>query len=431
VLSYTREEFLAHPEHDGQEGDLRDYDWDDHLDVAVRAHLLDRWLSEDAPGAPMVDTSIRPEPEDAGLTPDALLKSGLFPAVAADGMRREPRACRSVPVEETVSVMERALLARGGAPSRRVGLLIADLREMILSQGREAALVTAVDPATGAAVDGETHVVLSWETEYSPVMIRISVVPRPEVRGELLHPACSFAACPDGVRTTPEDHRLAEAKVRAVCAGTVLAAFLKCDGRAAFTVGWQPHDIDPEQVTDLDEVRDWWEGTSWCAQYGDSYLEVYYDYGAGAWFGHPHLIPTQAQIDEEQDDYPAKDCTTLGAPGEPGTDDWMLGDQLHSLATSAFLTEVEAFRRACREQCRDQSDAPDELVDALLDEFLARPLESVGGPERRMAVWADTDETGRFWRADGTIDVFDDARRLLVVGPGEALYMIFKGETGS
>ncbi|MGO4753310.1 hypothetical protein AB4212_32680, partial [Streptomyces sp. 2MCAF27] len=132
------------------------------------------------------------------------------------------------------------------------------------------------------------------------------------------------------------------------------------------------------------------------------------------------------------DGYPAQHCTTLGTPGEPATSLWMLGDRLHSLDTAAFLTEVEAFRRACRHQCRETSDTSAELVDALLDELLARPLERVGGPERRMLVWADADGDGGFWRADGhSIDVYEDARRLLVVGPHEALYMIFNGDSGS
>ncbi|MDW6063070.1 hypothetical protein SAZ11_39970 [Streptomyces sp. FXJ1.4098] len=37
-----------------------------------------------------------------------------------------------------------------------------------------------------------------------------------------------------------------------------------------------------------------------------------------------------------------------------------------------------------------------------------------------------------FWRTDDhSIDVYEDARRLLVVGPDEALYMIFNGDSGS
>ncbi|MEU5641728.1 hypothetical protein [Streptomyces milbemycinicus] len=444
MLSPTIEQFLDHPEHDAPEGDAAEgdllaEDWNEQLDVAVRVHLLDRWLSEDAPDAPMVLTDIRPEPNEPWMMrPDALVKTGLFPAVEhTSGTRRDPHACRAIAVAEAASAVERALLAGGSAPSRRVERLIADLRELILSQGREAVLVTVVDPVTGAVVPDETHVVLAWETEYDAAL-RISVVPRRERegRGEPRHAACSFAACPDGVRVPPEEHGVAEAKVRALCAGTVLAALLKCDGRAAFSVGWRPHGLDPEQAADLDEVREWWENTSWCEEYDDTFLGVYYDYGAGAWFGPPHLIPTQEQIDnidsEGRDDYPARDCTTLGAPGESATSLWMLGDQLHSLHTAAFLTEVEAFRRACRHQCRETSDVSGPLVDALLDELLARPLERVGGPERRMLIWADADEDGGFWRTDDhSIDVYEDARRLLVVGPHEALYMIFNGDSGS
>ncbi|MGW3562986.1 hypothetical protein ACWDSL_03625 [Streptomyces sp. NPDC000941] len=425
MLNPTIEQFLDHPEHDAQKENLLAEDWNGQLDVAVRVHLLDRWLSEDAPDAlmvPMVLTDIRPEPNEPWMTrPDAIVKTGLFPAVAHTS---------AIAVAEAAAAVERALLAGGSAPSRRVELLIADLRELILSQGREAVLVTVVPD--------ETHVVLAWETEYDAAL-RISVVPRREQeqeregRGEPRHAACSFAACPDGVRVAPEEHDAAETKVRSLCAGTVLAALLKCDGRAAFSVGRRPHGLDPEQAADLDEVRDWWESTSWCEEYDDTYLGVYYDYGAGAWFGPAHLIPTQEQLDsEDPDGYPAQYCTTLGAPGESATSLWMLGDRLHSLDTAAFLTEVEAFRRACRHQCRETSDASGPLVDALLDELLARPLERVGGPERRMLVWADADGDGGFWRADGhSIDVYEDARRLLVVGPHEALYMIFNGDSGS
>ncbi|MGO4429210.1 hypothetical protein AB4Z54_63395, partial [Streptomyces sp. MCAF7] len=116
--------------------------------------------------------------------PDAIVKTGLFPAVEHTS---------AIAVAEAAAAVERALLAGGSAPSRRVELLIADLRELILSQGREAVLVTVVPD--------ETHVVLAWETEYDAAL-RISVVPRREreERGEPRHAACSFAACPDGVR---------------------------------------------------------------------------------------------------------------------------------------------------------------------------------------------------------------------------------------
>ncbi|ADI10532.1 hypothetical protein SBI_07412 [Streptomyces bingchenggensis BCW-1] len=202
----------------------------------MRVHLLDRWVSEDAPDAPMVLTDIRPEPNEPWMMrPDALVKTGLFPAVEhTSGTRREPHTCRAVAVAEAASAVERALLAGGSAPSPRVELLIADLRELILSQGREAVLVTAADPVTGTVVHDETHVVLAWETEHDAAL-RISVTPRPKGRAEPLHAACSFAACPDGVQAASEEHRLAEAKARALCAGTILAAFLKCDGRAART----------------------------------------------------------------------------------------------------------------------------------------------------------------------------------------------------
>lgn len=357
------------------------------------------------------------------------MKSGLFAVIDPEsGMQREPSDCRPVAVAEAAAVVERALLASGDAPSPRVALLAANLRETIVSEGQEAALVTVVDPATGSVAEDETHVVLSWKS-WSSAVIRISVVPRPG-SSEPLDPACSFAACSNGVQVTPEEHRLAEDRLRAICAGTVLAALLECEGRAAFQVGWQPHGIDPGHHGDLAAVRAWWETTTWHNQYEDDHIDVYYDYGSGDWEGrHAHLFPDPEQLDEDDGDVPAQHCLVLGDPAEPTTEDWTLGDEMRPLDTVAFLAEIEAFRQACR----DQTTAG-ELSDFLLDELLARPLARIGGPERRMVVWADADgdADGAFWRtSEGTIDPDDDARRLLVVGPSEALYIVFRGEMGS
>jgi hypothetical protein len=422
--SWETEEFLGHSESCDQEAEVFGLEWDEYADVAVRVHLLDRWLYEDSPGAPAILTDLRTDQQDAGLTPEALTKNGLFRVIAPESqMRREPRDCRLLTVPEAASIVERALLDWGGTPSRRVVLLAADLRETIISEGQEAVLVTVVDPVTNTVMEDETHVVVSGMAWAAPA-IRISVVPRPE-GGEPLDPACSFAACLSGVRLTPEEHRLAEARLRAICAGTALAALLECDGRAAFKVGWQAHGIDPGHHCDLATVRAWWESTTWHEQYDDDYIGVYYDYGAGAWCGsHTHLIPDQEQLDE-LDDHPQPHLV-LGDPAEPSTGIWTIGDGMRPLDTTTFLAEIEALRHAGR----DQTTAG-QLVDFLLDELLAQPLERVGGPEHRMAVWADADGTGEFWRTDEEIDVYDDARRLLVVGPSEALYIVFRGEMGA
>jgi hypothetical protein len=207
-----------------------------------------------------------------------------------------------------------------------------------------------------------------------------------------------------------------------------LAALLECDGRAAFKVGWQPHGIDPGHHGDLATIRAWWETTMWHDQYVYDHIDVYSDYGAGDWGGrHTHLFPDPEQLDDEFDgEVPGQHCLVLGDPAEPSTGIWMVHDGMRPLDTTTLLAEIEALRHAGR----DQTTAG-QLVDFLLDELLARPLERVGGPEHRMVVWADADGTGEFWRTDEEIDVYDDARRLLVVGPSEALYIVFKGEMGA
>ncbi|GAB2599728.1 hypothetical protein GCM10027168_35980 [Streptomyces capparidis] len=426
--SYAVEEFVGHSERcDQQSEGLLDDGWDEFVDIPVRVHLLDRWLGEDGPAGSGVLAAARTTGQDVELTPEALPGSGLFGAVDSAGrVRREPRACRTVPVAEAASAVERALRAGGGTPSRRVALLAADLRAVLDAEGREAALVTVADPATGAVAEDETHVVLSWNGG----LVRVSVVPRPG-GGEPIDPACSFAGCPDGARIAPEEHGLTEARGRAVCAGTVLAALLGCDGRAAFSVGWRPHGIDPGHPDRLTAVRAWWESTPWHDQYPDDHMDVYYDYGAGDWLGrHRHLAPTPEQIaDEDGDDYPGRDCLVLADPAEPRAEGWFaVGDPMLPLDGGTLLAQVEAFRAACREQAA----APGELVDPLIDELLAGPLERVGGPERRMLAWADAVGTGAFWHdADGTVDVHEDARRLLVVGEREALYLVFRGEMGA
>ena len=241
--SWKTEEFIGHSDRCDQEAGVLGLDWDDYADVAVRVHLLDQWLCEDSPGAPTVFTELRTDRQVDGLTPESLVKCGLFPVTAPENrMRREPRECRPLTVPEAASIVERALLGAGGAPSQRVVLLAANLRETITSRGQEAVLVTVMDPDTNTVMENETHVVVSGIAWNAPI-VRIGVVPRPESSTQI-DPACSFAACSNGVRLTHDEYGLAGARLRAICAGTVLAALLECEGRAAFKIGWQTHGIE-------------------------------------------------------------------------------------------------------------------------------------------------------------------------------------------
>ncbi|MFC4012952.1 hypothetical protein ACFOY2_37390 [Nonomuraea purpurea] len=417
-MSYEVEEFLEHSDHCAEPGEgLLDEDWDEQVDIAVRVHLLDRWLREDSPDAPSVFADLR----IAELDPDALLESGLFQVIApGSDLEREPREYHALTAAEAAATVEQAVLAAGGPPSPRVALLADDLRTIIAEQAGEAALVTAVDPATGAVADGETHVVLAWGA--LSAVIRISVLPHhPD---DALDPVCAFAMCPDGVTLDPVERRRSAARLRAVCAGTVLAFHLECDGRAAFRVGWRPHDIDSG---DFAAVRAWWETTGWHEQYEEDYVDVYYDYGAGDWGGHhSHMMPPATQMADEDDD-PFKDSLVLGDPAAPVDSIWLLGGQLNHLSREVFEAELEALRQACRAQAM-----AGELADHLLNELLTVPLGLVAGQEDRLAVWADADDGGAFWRGGGdTIDLYGEARRLLVVGPREALYIVFKGEMGA
>ncbi|GAA3861521.1 hypothetical protein [Streptomyces sedi] len=451
--TYSVDDFLVHSEHCAQKAeDLLDLDWDEHWDIAVRVYLLDRWLREDDSGRLAVSTALRVDQEDVGLETDDLEDSGLFRGGASDGAPwRIPRGCRSVPVAVAASTVGRAVLAGGEAPSSRVALLAENLRETIAAVAEEAVLVTVEDPATGALASGETHVVLRGTLWATPA-IRVSVIPRVssvsripgephtagsgEGRGEGgLDPACVLVGCALGARLAPEEHRLAEGRTRAVCAGTVLAALQECDGRAAFKVDWRPHGIEPGRHDDPVAVRAWWEKTTWRERYTEDHVEIYYDYGAGDWIGkHTHLAPTAEELaaldgehaEEAEDDWLGARILDLGEPGETPVGSWILGEPMSFLGPHAFSAEVEALRRTLAAGLRDG-----ELSAALLEELLIRPVARVGGSQHQVAVWADADEDGAFWPTfDGGLDRYEDARRLLVVGPTEALYIVFRGEMG-
>ncbi|MFF5258261.1 hypothetical protein ACFY4C_04900 [Actinomadura viridis] len=387
------------------------------MNVPAHVHLLDRWLSEDVPHGPAVQARVRP----GDIVQSGDLPAGLAPLLDPEGrVRRAARGARPVPVREAASAVRGALLARGGTASWRGAALAARLCEEILPEAHEAMLVTMIDPVTGEPVEDEVHADLRWASW--PATVRISVVPRTTPAGRR-DPACDFAGCSGAVRTAASESGPAEARLRAVCAGNVLADLLGCDGPAAFSIGWEPHGIAPGTWPDHAAVRAWWDTTSWRERYVDDYLDLDYDYGAGGWMSSTHLV---ASGEDPGDDLPGEGCDALGDHARPATGPWVMGDELRFMNSAVFLDEVEAFCGACR----DQTGAGD-LADALLGEILVRPLERVGGPERRMLVWADADETGEFWRdSAGEIDVYGDARRLLIVGPTEALYMVFKGEAG-
>ncbi|MFB9525995.1 hypothetical protein [Nonomuraea roseola] len=388
------------------------------MQVAACAHLLNQWLEEDAPeheardARLLVDLRERTDhPAVLGIT--SLLNSGVFPALSPDGPTREPLSCVPIPVSEAATAIERALF--GTPASRRVGLMYAALRALIHDWAEEAVLVTVTDPAGGGVPD-ETHVVFTFFSR----LIRVSVA-RVGDRGIGHDPACSFAGhwCESDPRLERESHALAEARLRAICAGAALRAPLDLYGYASFKVGWMQHELPSS--ADMGAVREWWSSTAWSQRYVNDYLldEL--------------SVPDDPQA---QDDDPDDRVDAIKEPhplelGDPANDHaWWggtVGGGLQSLETMEFLTEVEAFRAACLEEATGNESS--ELVSHLLDELLDGPIRRMGGPERRLRVWADADEDGRFWRdvSDGIFRC-GHGRRLLILGPDEAMYIVFKEE---
>ncbi|MEV4113823.1 hypothetical protein [Nonomuraea sp. NPDC049695] len=385
-MNFTICRFLGHDCHDNAVSP----DWRGEMQVAAHAHLLNRWLDEDGDLAHsrrlMVDVRDLDGPLDAG----SLVKCGLFPALAPDGPTREPVSCEPAGVHDAILAVRQAVLAQ--PPTRRLDVLSAALGWAILDVADEAALVTVADPARD-----ETHAVFSSGSS----AIRVSVT-GPASPGNGRDPACSFAGhwCEAHAPLPDGDLARAEARLRAVCAGTILRAPLDLAGYAAFRVDLAAHTL-PSGL-DVTSIRRWWRSTAWSRRYGEEYLEDEFP-GPGDRDGGPLEL------------------------GDPTAEGWVLGMGPRPLTTTAFLAEVEAFGATCRQEAAGH--AAGELVPYLLHELLDEPLWRAGGPQGRLLVWADADAGGRFWRTPGgDLDRYGEARRLLVVGPAEALYVVFKDE---
>ncbi|NJP96004.1 hypothetical protein HCN51_42340 [Nonomuraea sp. FMUSA5-5] len=403
-MDFTICRFLGHDCHDN----LPSLEWRGEMQVAAHAHLLNRWLDEDATASPTHSGRLLVDVRDCGGPLDAgsLVKCGLFPTLSPDGPAREPLSCEPTGVHDAILAVRQAILAH--PPTRRLKMLSAALGWAILDVADEAALVTVAD-----AAGDETHAVFSSGSR----VIRVSVT-SPASPGNDRDPACSFAGhwCEARPALHDDDLALAEARLRAVCAGTILRAPLDLDGYAAFRIDLAGHTLPPDP--DLASVRRWWRSTAWSRRYGEEYFEDEF----------PWPDDPQAQEFVPDDDADPWDPLDLGDPAaSDAADGWMLGMGPRSLSTPALLAEVEAFSATCRRE--SAGHAAGELVPYLLHELIDEPLWRVSGPQGRLLVWADADEGGRFWRtADGDLDRYGEARRLLVVGPREALYVVFKDE---
>ncbi|MDR8409824.1 hypothetical protein MTP10_13890 [Nonomuraea sp. 3-1Str] len=410
-MDFTICEFLGHVCDDNASS----LDWGEEMQVAAHAHLLNRWLDEDAAGDPANAARLVVDVRDheGPLLAASLLECGILPLLSPDGPMREPFACEPVGIQDAVMAVRQALFRVG--PSRRLELLSAALDKAILDWADEAVLVAVTDPATGEVVRDETHVVFAFCSR----LIRISVS---RVAGRRVDrdPACSFAGhwCAAHAPLLDAGLALAEIRLRAVCAGTILRAPLNLAGHAAFRVGLAEHELPP--APDLIAVRQWWSSTEWCRRYEEEYLEDEY----------PVPDDPQAQEYDLDEIFPVEegDPLELGDPAqglEPTG--WIPGEGMKPLTAAGFLAEVEAFAVACREEAAGHEE--DELVSFLLDELLHEPVRYVGGPQRRLLVWADAEDDGRFWRTEeGGLERYGEARRVLVVGPSRALYLVFKEE---
>lgn len=433
--SYGVSAFLGHEGPATQEaGSHPVREWDNRMAVPARAHLLDRWLADDTARPPALHTDRRHGDAADGLNVPVLVAHGLFPLIdPARRLNREPLASRSVPVEEVAGLVHSAVLSSVERMSPRVKLMLEELNEAIVdSDPAEAALVTVVDPDTGEAVDGEVHAVLSFGDE----LIRVSVVaPGADQVRVAADPACSFAGhwCDRGHPLAPDEHDMAEARLRAVCAGTVLQALLGCEGHAAFKVGWTRHGLSPGARGEnaLDSVRTWWGETPWNHEYVDDLFTHYDSHADGQ-----NTPVSDEEFDELSDTaaWVEKECVSLGGPtASSRSGPWTLNDGMHLLQIAGFSEEVAHLRTAAHDTAVSAVGAARAaLAPELLDELVSAPIERIGGAEGHLMLWADADTDGRFWRSpDGEVDVYDDPRRLLAVGATEALYLRFQGETGA
>ncbi|MGW2218207.1 hypothetical protein ACWCSD_24775 [Nonomuraea sp. NPDC001684] len=157
----------------------------------------------------------------------------------------------------------------------------------------------------------------------------------------------------------------------------------------------------------MDAIRTWWRSSAWSRRYLEDYLldELPVPDDPQAYFEDPDNLTEE------------RDPLELGDP-DNGRAWWggEVGAGLQPLDTTEFFRELQSFRAACLQEAVGTEAA--ELVPHLLNELLDRPIRRVGGPERRLRVWADADEDGRFWR-DATDEVYryGHGRRLLILGP--------------
>ncbi|MED7932068.1 hypothetical protein SMD20_48170 [Nonomuraea sp. LP-02] len=410
-MDFTICQFLGHTCEDGRDSPI----WHAQMQVAACAHLLNEWLQEDTPDKEAVGIRLLVDVREvtqapAGPETASLVNAGVFPALSPYGPVREPLSCEPIPLPGVATAVERALL--GTPASRRVELMSAALRASIEDWAEEAALVRVADPA-GGDVQGETHVVLLSSSS----LMRLSVV-RVDDRGLDRDPACSFAGhwCDSGARPGEGSHALTEARLRPICAGTALHAPLDLFGYGPFKIEWVRHGLPSS--AGVDAIRTWWRSSAWSRRYLEDYLldELPVPDDPQAYFDDPDNLTEQP------------DPLELGDP-DTGRAWWggEVGAGLQPLDTTEFFRELQSFRAACLQEAVGTEAA--ELVPYLLNELLDRPIRRVGGPERRLRVWADADEDGRFWR-DATDEVYryGHGRRLLILGPEEAMYIVFKDE---
>ncbi|CAM3238460.1 hypothetical protein [Stackebrandtia soli] len=386
-------------------------EWDASIEIPAHVHLLDRWWRDDSPKPTIrILADLRDGPDSTSR----LETAGLFPELDPSGHpRRRAVDGRKESPERAAEIVTRTLRANG-IPSRRTELLMASLASAIVDWADDATLVRVVDPESGTIVEQETHVVLGFGRD----LIRMSVLGAHHVADDDgRDPACSFAGhwCRPPHRSDPVDLAGAEVRLRALCAGTVLKGPLDLDGPAAFKVGWSRHGMP--SGADITKLRRWWNGTAWMQNHPRDYLDEEL-----AILDDPQAV----DLDEWDSFDELQERLELG---DPDDDSVVHADGLRPMDSAAFTREIRAFGAACVERAPDDQR---ELTGFLLDELLHRPLERVGGADGRLSAWADHDGDARFWRdGDGDVNCHDDARRVLVVGPDEAVYFVFKSEMGS
>ncbi|MEU9119421.1 hypothetical protein AB0C96_06100 [Streptomyces sp. NPDC048506] len=418
--------------------------WNDDVSVAVRAYLLECWLREDGTrdrAAAAIRVGHGKLPRGGELNLATIVEAGLYPNYDGGmGKARLPMRCTPTGAEEAGELVLRALLPEGTVASRRTALLAQDLGEKF-AEFEDAVVAETVDIADGEFITDEVHVVFR-DTSRDALLLRVTVLPggpEPAHPGAgLTDPACGFAGhdCRCGRRLTPEQHRLAELRLRAICAGAVLQEFLDLLDPGAFRVGWTRHDLPlttgpeggiadgPVAEANTAHVRDWWEKTAWAQQYLDEALDGGYDYGSGEWYGsaaHLNDVPAhELESAAENGDDALREHIDLSDPSDSPHPHY---DGMVWVTVPGLREKLGEFAEGCRGLAHD---AARDLVDPLLGELLWRPLARVAGPARSALAWADRyDDEGRIWCYEDTGETVlaGEAERILVVGPDEALYI--------